>query len=353
VDVVDIFSIAPEVGVSTPSPPVSPEEPTLTAAKGGGITFAGSLFSYAFRFALGIVLARFLGAEQFGLYDLTLTVIAVGATLVTFGLGQAMVRYVSVFVSQQDTKGLWGALQIGLGLPTILGAIVGVSLYALAEPVAERLFDEPRLVPLLRLASLAIPILALSNIAAAATRGFKNMHYTVIAQEVSQSIIKLILIVLLAIIGLNAARAMAANVLTLAIVLVMLLLFLNNLFSLKRPFRTARRDTKRIFGFALPVYLSSLIISFRGGLQTILLGSFHTFTSVGIFAVAYRITAFGGMINDAVFTPSMPIVSELYEQGKMEQLGRFYQTTTRWVITLNLPLFLVVVLFPDPIQSYQ
>jgi O-antigen/teichoic acid export membrane protein len=325
----------------------------LTAAKGGGIAVAGTLFAYAMRFVMGIVLARFLGAEQFGLYSLALTAAQVAAGLAWLGLPPALVRYVSLFASRQDAEGLWGTLQIGIGLTTLVSLLFGIALYGLADPIAERLFHEPRLVPLLRLVSFIVPFLALSDAIAAATRGFNKMQYTAIAQHIFHPVIKLILIliVVLATGGLNAAKVLDVHIVIVVIVSAILLYFLNSLFPLRRPLQMARRDTREMLSFALPLYVSYMIATFRGSIQTVLLGALNAVTTVGVFTVAAQVNLVGHVFYQSIATASMPIVSELYGRGEREQMGRFYQTMTRWTFTLNLPLFLVVVLFPTPILS--
>ncbi len=343
-------NIAPNVESIQPLP-TAPEQNVLTAAKGGVILFVGNAFSFAGRFMLGILLARLLNADQFGLYNLSESAIVIFAGLASFGMGLAMVRYVALFHSRRDSKGLWGTLQIGLGLPAILSLPVSIALFALATPIAEGLFHEPRLAPLLKLSSIAVPFFALSNIMAAATQGFKKMQYTIIAQHISYSIIKLILIGVLAITGLSVARAVGAHVVTIVIVCVMLLYFLNRLFSLKRPLSMGRRDIKGLINFALPVYLSNLIFTFRSNLQLLLLGTMQSVTSVGIFAVADRVTTVSTMVNNSMFVTSLPIVSELADRESKVQLGSFYKTMTKWIFALNLPLFLIIVIFANPILS--
>jgi O-antigen/teichoic acid export membrane protein len=346
-----VFKIASLVKASTTSPSARPDRSVLVAAKGSGIVFTGSLLQYAVRFVSGIVLARFLGAEQYGLYNLSLTVITVVSGLTLLGLTLALVRYVSLLASRQDTAGLWGALQIGIGLPIILSLLVGVGLYFLADPVAERLFHEPRLAPLLRLGSLIIPFLALSNLTAAATQGFKEMQYTVIAQYISQPVVKLVMLAVLAITGLNAAKALTAFTAAVVVASVMLLYFLNKLFPLKRPLLEARRDARGMLRFAVPIYLSNLIGTFGGNVKTVLLGALNNVTNVGVFAVANQINAIGQMFHACIVTASAPVVSELYDRGEWRQMGHFYKTMTKWTFTLNLPLFLIVLLFPVPILS--
>jgi O-antigen/teichoic acid export membrane protein len=338
--------------MSTVPPRVRADQNIVTVAKGGGIVFTGNLFESGARFAIGVVLARLLGAEQLGLCNLALSVASIAAGLALLGLPSAMVRYISLFLGRRDTAGVWGALQVGLGLTTILSVSMGIGLFVLADPIAERVFHESRLVPLLRVMSLVVPFLALSSIVAAATRGFKKMQYTVIGQNIAQPAIRLLLVVALAIVvGLNAKRALVAFGAAVMIVFVMLLYFLNSLFPLKRPLGTARRSVKEVLRFSLPLYLSGLIGIFGGNIKTMLLGALNTATSVGIFAVASQINTVGKMFHHGIVTAAAPIVSDLYDRGEREQLGHFYQTVTKWTLTLNLPLFLAVLLFPVPILS--
>lgn len=345
--------IASQARISAPSPRADPEQSVLIAAKGSGIAFAGTLFAYAVRLVMGIVLARFLGAEQYGLYSLTLTTATIAAGLASLGLPSALVRYVPLFISRRDTEGVWGALQIGIGFTTALSVLFGIGLYAGASPIAERLFHEPRLVPLLRLVSLIVPFFILRDTTAAATRGFNKMQYTAIAQDISQPVIKLILILIVVLVTgrLHAAKVLDVHIVVAVIVSVMLLYFLNNLFPLKRSLRTARRETREMLGFALPLYLDYLIRTFRGNVQTVLLGALNTVTTVGIFTVATQVNMLGRMFHQSIVTASMPIVSGLYGRGEREQMARFYQIMTKWTFTLNLPLFLVMLLFPAPIVS--
>ncbi len=344
-------SLSSRIKASENIRPARPDQNIMTVAKGGSIVFAGNLFQQALRFAIGIVQARLLGAEQLGLCNLALSAATIASGLAMLGLPSAMIRYVSLFHSRRDSAKLWGTLQLGLGLTTIASVLTGVGLFALADPVAEHIFHEPRLAALLRVISLVVPFLALGNLVAAMTRGFKKMQYTFI-QSIFQPVIRIVLVVALAVVvGLNAKRALAAFDVSVIVVFVILLYFLNKLFPLKRPPKSAQRDAKEILRFSLPVHLSSLIGIFGGNLQTMLLGAFNTAFNVGVFVAAAQVNMMGQMFHNSIATAASPIVSELYDRGEKEQLGRFYQTVTKWTFTLNLPLFLVVLLFPVPILS--
>jgi O-antigen/teichoic acid export membrane protein len=331
---------------------VRPNQSTLVAAKGGAILFAGRLFVYASRFLIAVFVARILGAGQYGLYNLGLVAVELTTFLASLGMATTLVRYIPIFNSRKDEAGIWGALQIGLGLTTLLSLLAGAGLYILAEPMANQLFNEPRLVPLLRLVSIAVPIFNLGDMAAAATRGFKNMKYTVIAQNFAHPIARaIILIILFLSIGLNAKRALLTSLLAEVVVVVLLLYFLNKQFLLFRPLNTGRRDLKEFLQFSWPVYLSNFVWKFGGNIKTVLLGAFGAVTNVGIFALANQITLLGDMFHDSLGSVAQPIIAELHSQGKQAELKHFYQLMTKWTVTINMPLFLVLVLFPDEIME--
>ena len=76
-------------------PPPTFEREVLQAAKGGGITFVGKLVTLATRFATAFILARLLGASQYGLYNLSVSALWIAVpSAVPAGEGRIDVRLV-------------------------------------------------------------------------------------------------------------------------------------------------------------------------------------------------------------------------------------------------------------------
>jgi O-antigen/teichoic acid export membrane protein len=346
-----MIDVSSRAEVSDALQSISIERSIVTAAKGSGIKFFGMLFAYIVRFVLGVLMARLMGAEQYGLYSLADTTFYLIVGLAMLGLVNALVRYISVFASRRDEASLWGTLQVGLGAPFVVSVLAGVCLLVFAEPFSRLIFHETRLVPVLRVAALALPFGTLIIATAAALRGFNRMEYDVLAQDISFPLIKLVALIALVVTGLNAVKAMTAHAIGAVVGCVMLLYFLHKLFPLNRPWSAARRHTREIFLFSAPLYASTLIALFEGNLETFFLGALGAIASVGVFTVAARINLVGKMFHQAVEAAAMPIVSELYSKGEHRQLGHFYQSMTKWTFTSNLPLFLIALLFSKPILS--
>lgn len=321
----------------------------VTAAKGSGIMTVGKLVEYAGRFVIAFLLARVLGAEQFGVYSLALSAAAIVSTISLIGMDDAVLRNIAVHASQKDEESLWGTLQLTAAFTTSMSIIMGVVLYYLSEPIAEVIFSEPLLAPMLRLVALIIPILTLSEMLIFATRGFKRMDYGVIARDFIQLPIRFILLVILTLINLNAFTAMitfGVADLTASIVLVY---FLNKEFPLKRPIKSAKRDVRGLLNFSLPFWFSDILNTVRNNIQVMMLGSLSTIASAGIFTIVNRVNLLSIITYRSVQTSIRPIIAELQAKDKWKDVGRLYQTSTRWALLVNIPMTLIIILFSEEI----
>ena len=331
--------------------PLTFEKNIHTVAKGGGVTFAGKMFLNVIRFVAAILLARFLGAEQLGLYSLGLSALNLSVGLSLFGLDAAVIRYVAVQVSRRDEEGLWGTLQIGLGYSMLFSTLTGILLYILAFPIANGVFHDPRLIPILQLGSVFVPMVAGNEMLANALRGFKRMDYVALAQFVFQPITRLVLICILALFGLNALQAIIIFCLSSIGASLLMIFYLQKLFPLGRPFHLARRDLREIASYSLPVWLSGLMVNFQSNIQTLFLGTLGSVAGVGIFSVASQVTIVSGEFSSSINTSAKPLIAELHDKRDISQMNYVYQTANKWIIMFQSPIFLALVLFASPILS--
>jgi O-antigen/teichoic acid export membrane protein len=327
------------------------EQNIKIVAKGGGVTFAGKLFLNVLRFVTALLLARILGADQLGLYSLSLSALNITMGLALFGLDAAIIRYIAIMVGREDDHGTWGAIQIGIGISLILSAILGTALYAFSFTIAENVFHEPGLAPLLQLASVFVPILVVNDQLYNAIRGFKKFGESVIAQYVYQPVTRLIMIGILAVIGLNARYAVIAYALSTVTASIAMFIFLNKSFPLKRTIKVAPSLLKEMMSFAFPVWLSGLMVKFQGNIQTLFIGTLNTIAGVGIFSIVSQITMVSGEFSSSINTTSKPVIAELNDHQDIGQMEHIYQLTNKWIVMVQIPIFLFMLIFPKSILS--
>ncbi len=323
----------------------------ITAARGGSAVFAGKLFAWGTRFVLAVFLARILGVEEYGLYNLALTVATVAASFPTLGLDAALVRYTAVFSGRKDSSSVLGTLQLGIGVPALLSIIFAVAVILLAGPIATGVMHQPRLIPLLIMVSLLIPATVLNRQLGATLQGLKRIEYDVAAEQFSQPVVRFVLLAGFALLGLNAGYAILASILSALAATVMLVFFVHRLFPLRRTNLQAKREPRELMRFSLPVFFSNVITTFGSNLQTLFLGALSTLSAVGVFAVANQVNMVGSIFQSAVVASSMPLFAESQDRGDRRSLEHLYQTTSKWSLALNLPFFLMVIVFPEALLA--
>ena len=328
----------------------SSQRAILAAAKGGGFLAGGNLVEFASRLVISFLLARLIAAEGYGLYNLAISAATIFAGIASLGLDDAMVRYVAIMSRRGDRSGVWGTLQIGFGVSTVAGLVMGAILYLAATPIAEGMFDEPRLTPLLQLLALVVPFLTVSNVLTGCARGFGRMDHAAFAENVVQSVIRMALLSVLAVVGLDVFTAIVVFGISDVASSVTLVVLLNREFSLRQPLRrNVRRDVRDVFSFAVPLWLSGLLNQFRKNIETVLLGALTAVADVGVYSIVTKINLVSHVAYRSIIVSVKPVLAAQFDQHDHEGLSRLYTAATRWTLTLNVPFFLISVLYPEPI----
>jgi O-antigen/teichoic acid export membrane protein len=324
----------------------------LVTARGSGMLAAGGLFEFATRFAIAFLLARGLGAGDYGLYVLAISAATLFSGVSLLGLDDAMVRYVAILSGRRDDPGVRGTIEIGLGAATVMGVVVGALLYLGAEPIATGLFDEPQLTQLLRLVAIAVPFLSVSNVLAGTARGFHRMGVAAFGENVVQSVVRLALLAVVVLVAeLDATTAVVVFGISDVAATVTMITLLNRLFPLDPRGQPVRRDVKEVFRFALPLWLSGMLRQFRRNIEALLLGATGSVANVGVFAVVNKVNLVGHVWLLSILVAVKPTMAQLHDRGDRTELARVYKATTRWSLCLALPCVIVMVLYREPILA--
>lgn len=318
-------------------------------AKGGGFLAGGGLVEFVLRMGIAWILARALGADGYGLYALTVGVSALTVAIGAFGLDDAMVRYVAIQTRAGDVAGARGTIQVGVIGALVAGLTAGGVLFGFAPWIGVDIFDRPDLVPLIRIMAGVVPFLLVSNSLLGVTRGFNRMDYAALGEHVVQSTVRLVLLAILWFVHLDVVVAVVifgvADLVTTAVYVHFTRRLVRTLGS-RVP---ARRDYTAIFGFAFPLWVSGLLNRFRGRIETFVLGAFAVAADVGIFAVAARVNFLSHMLYRAVVVSVKPVLAQAFAEEDRARLARTYSATTRWTLTMAIPLFLASVLYATQI----
>lgn len=325
------------------------ERNILAAAKGAGITFTGKVVQTLLSLGFIIIMARLLGAEQYGMYRLAITIVVITVGVSMLGIDGGLKRFIPIARREHNEAKIWGMIRFGFGIPAAVGLALAAGIAIAADPIASGLFNSPGLVPVLRLSCLTIPVLVLANCFSSVAIGYRKVEYDAYTQDIGLEAIKLVLSLIAVLLGFGVLGAAGANVIASVLSLLILIYLVKRLLPPMRREKLSIQNRRELLHFSLPLFLSVLLNQFGRRLETLVLGVFGVIAEVGIYSALLSITAVGTLANIAMRQISTSIISELHSENRIDELRKYYQTITKWAVTFNLPVFLVTVMFSESI----
>ena len=318
-----------------------------------GVFFLGTMFTALAGYLFKLYVARMLGAEALGIFALGMTFVGFLGVFAALGLPQSAVRFVALYNASNRHEDLRTFLTRALGL-LFLANICLVALLVVAGPwVSAHLYHTPEIAPFLPMFAALLMLGALTNFFGQVLQGYKDVsRRTIITNFVGTPVMMLISIVLIAT-GYGLRGYLVAQVASGALVVALLTL---SAWSLS-PDRT-RQLTGRVgkiegevFAFGAAVFGVGLLEFLLGQIDKVLIGVYINPRQVGIYSVAMAIVTFVPVALQSVNQIFSPTIADLHTRGEHELLRRLFQTLTKWILGLTLPLAIVVIVFARPLMG--
>jgi O-antigen/teichoic acid export membrane protein len=123
------------------------------------------------------------------------------------------------------------------------------------------------------------------------------------------------------------------------------------------PLEARLPDLKRlwisseVWSFAVAMFGVGLMQFVTAQTDRVALGVYRGPKDVGIYAVVASLIAYEAIILQSVNQIFAPVIADIHARGEHELLGRLFQTLTKWVLGLTLPLAIVLVVYARPIMA--
>ncbi len=309
-------------------------------ARNATYNFLVKAVGLAFGFAASVIVARFLGPENYGIYSLVIWLLGTIGLLVNLGIPTTITKYVSEYVGRKDLSAVSLIFSRLLRFEIASGALVSVLLFLLAQPIA-RWYDNPDLTLYLRVASLVILPMGLMWLYNGLFFGLQRFDLiALINLVVSPATLVIILVVLYS--GGKIEWLVAVSAMT-------NLLLVASYVYLKRarfPF-VQKGGVRNDFGGKLLKFSASVfmivvleaIVWERFGI--FFLSIFSTPSEIAFYNVAFIFSSRTMILLPGALTGILlPAMSEVYGVGDKAELARVHVTATRYLAMLSLPLCL-------------
>ena len=336
-----------EPGNPEPPPIPQPERDDVSKlASGAGTSLAGRLGGRGIQVVAEVILARLLGPAAFGLYTVGWSLLRVIGLLCPLGLNKGVIKLGTDFWNR-DAARFRGVL-----LESILGAFLsgvaaGILVFLAAPFLAERVFEKPETVRIIRVFALAFPLYSALQVAAAATRITHRIVYSALAEDLLQPASFLVLFLLAYSLGGGVLAAAAAAVVSFGLALALASVFVRQLFpSVIDPKHGIVSSRRSLVRFSLPASLAGMSLILILWIDRLILASHRPAEEVGIYQAVSQPAFLISVVLAAFNAIFAPMIAELARRGEMERIDRLFKISTKWALYLEVPLFLVVLLAP-------
>lgn len=300
--------------------------------KGVGWTAAESVAKYAVSFVVGIILARLLSPDDYGLIGLITIFIVIADSLIDSGFSSALIKKKDATDDDYNTVFI-----INLSMSVLLYVVLFLSAHAIAH-----FFERQELVSLIRVISVNIILGALcivQRVQLTKSLDFKKQtKLSLIASVVSG-----ILGIMFALLGFGVWALVISSISGTAI-RTFLFWFYNRWWP---SFYFAVQSFRELFGFGWKLLVSGLINTVWNEIYQVVIGKFYAPATLGQYS---RATGFSNLfstnLTSIVQRVSYPALSQI--QDDRERLKNGYRSIikTTMLVTFSCMLMLASVAKP-------
>lgn len=314
--------------------------------------FAIRVLSAAIAFFSQVVLARWMGSFQYGIFVWIWVAVVIVGSLSCFGFPSIVVRFIPKYRHSKDNNSLRGIIlgsKLFAFFSASLFALVGISGVYLLGDSLQSVYVIP-----IYLAAICLPMLALTETMDGISRAFSW-----ITLGLSPTFILRPLLILALMFGAvqtgylaNAQTAMTATIIATWLTGMIQLFMLNNKLNTTLPRGTKRFNFKLWLTVAAPVFLIEGFFALLTNVDIMIVGFFLDPSKVAVYFAAVKVLALVHFVYFAVKAASAHRISQYYHSGEIEQYHAKIHEVTRWTFWPSL-VFSGVLLLLGPYLLYM
>jgi stage V sporulation protein B len=308
-------------------------------------TFIASIINMFLIFIISIILARYLGASDLGLYRLAYTFYGVATMVGALGIPVAVIKYVAEY--KDDEVNLNKIVSSGIITSLIVGVVISIIIYLLSQTLAD-LFKMPQIESLLELLSPVFPFVLVNSILFGTLNGLRKMERYAIALILQQALMTASTIILI-----YSGFGVSGAIISIVISSIGVSAYL--IYSCRGHFHLILDEylqtTKKITSFGTKMFGANLINMINLQADIVFLGYFLTATNVGYYSAATGLSKFFLVVPQAIQTVSYPATSEYRTKKNILGLQKMLDKSMKYSALVLMPAGLALGFFAEDIVT--
>ena len=320
-------------------------------AKSSLIVFIGIFLSKLFTYLYRIIIARYYGPEVYGLFSLAIIVLGFFVAFSSLGFAEGILRFTSLYRGKKQIEKIRHILRISLIILFFSGVISGFLLFFFSEFISINLFHNHELTIFLKIFSVLVPFSVFSGIFLNILRAYEYISLYSFIWNILQNLVKLIALVIFVFFGLIVNAIIFSHFLGVLIILLASYFFCRHkLPEIFKPSKLTKEEknkiTKEMFSYSWPVIFSGLIVSLFYWIDSFFIGYFMNVSDVGVYNSAIPLAGLMSFIPVLFTQLFLPLITKEFSRNKYRVIFELSKQVAKWIFTINLPLFLIMFLFP-------
>ena len=321
-------------------------------AKESIISFTGLFYGSLNRYLYSALLARWVGPEYLGIYSMANAIMLISEVLSKMGMETGVMRFISRLDPQNDRDQISKIIASALKMCILFSLIIMIILIFSSSFIVNNILSEqPLMVSVLLVFSIAIPFNSATHIAAAATQGYKKLKYkALVTQFINPSILLFSMILCFNFISSESAM-MYPMLITGIIGLISIFQPLRYLSKVKFSQIVSSKFNYDLLKFSYPFMFVIILQTLMHWMDILMLGFFTDSTTVGLYHPAARTAGLLQSLLMSFIGIYAPLISQFHSEKNLLKMSETYKLVSRWLLVFSIPVSIMLFIFPENILS--
>jgi len=342
--------------------------------KGAGIIFVGTALGMLLAFLSKVMLVRYITPSEYGIFSLGLVFFNIFVVVSRLGLHQGTPRFIAYYRGKEDNERLTAVAYSSIKIALFASILFALCLFFTSNFISTDFIRDQALATPLKIFAIAIPFLTLISIFNLIFQGFERATPSVYF-SILQSVLFVALLGLVIVLSLSFLSIIYALVASMVFTFLAFAIYTfrknplpqsspggESFLSLFKGFwgmggRHTNEDETRsvareLLFFSLPVLGSSILWRIMTWMDTLMLGYFVASDRVGLYNGAVPLAHLLPVVLGSFMFLYLPLASQFYARNQKEELKRIYQVLAKWIFIIALPVFLILLLFPEAVLGF-
>ena len=307
------------------------------------LTAAGTIYQQGLSFLSGLIIARVIGAAEYGIFNLARTLVELTAIVTRLGLDIGLQRFFGEAISGRDPTYAAAVLRrLRLLASTVALLPIAAVALGLGRAVEINVYQFPQFAKILLALALVLPFLTDIAVLGGAYRGILKLSPTVLAESVLLPTARLVVIVVLFSIGWRLWAVVVGTVVGSFLASALLSLRARSDFQVVPAARHASSaDVLHVLSYSSVLAAAVLVATLTNSMDVLVLGRFATAGALGQYSLVKMLLVLTGVFGSGLTSGLGALIAARYARGDREGMVRVMSLTCRFVTLVTLPIFAI------------